>query len=260
LLSSFQVEFLQSELRPTTNASTDPSPTGSLTEASKTIAIEWPPPPKSSSRTFLTAAVTCRNEYCAEIGRESSLLTNERKMVGYRDTTTSVDTIMVGIPQQHDKCGHSNLKESYLISGKLSDILIRDGNAVDAAIATVVCTGAVEPHATGFGGGLLMLVHDRAINETVLINAVSIAPRTATEETYLANPNLAKLGYSSIGTPGFLHGIWTAFKRFGSGRIAWQDLLLPTINLLERGYPVSADFVSAVRSRFHEIITEKSMR
>ncbi|KHJ76159.1 hypothetical protein OESDEN_24222, partial [Oesophagostomum dentatum] len=44
--SFFQVEFLQSEIRPTTNASSDPSPTENLTEASKTIAIEWPPPPE----------------------------------------------------------------------------------------------------------------------------------------------------------------------------------------------------------------------
>ncbi|KIH50572.1 hypothetical protein ANCDUO_19350, partial [Ancylostoma duodenale] len=65
--------------------------------------------------------------------------------------------------------------------------------------------------------------------------------------------------YSSIGTPGFLHGIWTAYKRFGSGRISWQDLLQPSANLLERGYPVSADFVAAVQSRLHEIIAERSM-
>lgn len=41
------------------------------------------------------------------------------------------------------------------------DVLIRGGNAVDAAIATAICTGALHPHATGFGGGMVMLVHDR---------------------------------------------------------------------------------------------------
>ncbi|VDM77427.1 unnamed protein product [Strongylus vulgaris] len=81
----------------------------------------------------------------------------------------------------------------------------------------------------------MTVVKFQASNETVVINSGSSAPRSVREETFLANPNLAKIGYSSIGTPGFLHGIWTAYKRFGSGRIAWQDLLLPTIHLLERG-------------------------
>lgn len=48
--------------------------------------------------------------------------------------------------------------------GIFRDILIRDGNAVDAAIATVVCMGAVHPHATGFGGGLMMIVHNRYVH------------------------------------------------------------------------------------------------
>lgn len=40
------------------------------------------------------------------------------------------------------------------------------------------------------------------------------------------------LGYRSIATPGELHGYWTAFKRFGSGYVAWQDLVMPTVRLL----------------------------
>jgi gamma-glutamyltranspeptidase len=35
--------------------------------------------------------------------------------------------------------------------------------------------------------------------------------------------------------PGEVHGLWTAFKRFGSGKIAWMDLLMPTVNLLTEG-------------------------
>jgi gamma-glutamyltranspeptidase len=38
-----------------------------------------------------------------------------------------------------------------------------------------------------------------------------------------------------VAVPGELHGLWTAFKRFGSGKIAWMDLLLPTVSLLNEG-------------------------
>lgn len=47
------------------------------------------------------------------------------------------------------------------------------------------------------------------------------------------------IGYKSIAVPGELHGLWTAFKRHGSGRISWHDLILPTVNILNNGYPVS---------------------
>ncbi|KAK5975395.1 hypothetical protein GCK32_005652 [Trichostrongylus colubriformis] len=139
------------------------------------------------------------------------------------------------------------------------DVLIRGGNAVDAAIATVICEGGLRPHATGFGGGMVMLLHDRDINETTVISAYSSAPRSVTEETFAINHALAEIGYSSIATPGFLHGIWTAFRRYGSGRVAWQDLLLPTVHLLERGTPAGDDLVDAIRSRYNEIMSERSM-
>ncbi|KAK6759119.1 hypothetical protein RB195_016377 [Necator americanus] len=205
----YEVEFLDTESSPTQAYLPNLTSTKSSDDLTQDISTEWTSPPaRSASRKFLHATVTCRNEYCAEIGR---------------------------------------------------DVLIRGGNAVDSAIATVVCTGAVHPHASGFGGGLMMIIHKSENNETIVINAASSAPRSAKEETFLAYPSLAKLGFSSIATPGFLHGIWTAYKRFGSGKIAWQDLLMPTVNLLERGYPIDADFIAAVQNRFHELIAEKSM-
>ncbi|KAK6013911.1 hypothetical protein OSTOST_20745 [Ostertagia ostertagi] len=79
------------------------------------------------------------------------------------------------------------------------DVLIRGGNAVDAAIATVICEGGLRPHATGFGGGLVMLLHDRNKNETIVISAYSAAPRSATEETFIVNPALAEIGSCTSG-------------------------------------------------------------
>ncbi|VDO26513.1 unnamed protein product [Haemonchus placei] len=67
----------------------------------------------------------------------------------------------------------------------------------DAAIATVICEGGVRAHATGFGGGMVMLLHDRNKNETLVISAYSAAPRTATEETFVTNPALAEIGCSA---------------------------------------------------------------
>jgi gamma-glutamyltranspeptidase len=49
-------------------------------------------------------------------------------------------------------------------------------------------------------------------------------------------PGISINRFSNLGE---LHGYWTAFKRFSSGRIAWQDLVMPTVKLLSDGYPIT---------------------
>uniref|UniRef100_A0A914CF41 Gamma-glutamyltranspeptidase 1 n=1 Tax=Acrobeloides nanus TaxID=290746 RepID=A0A914CF41_9BILA len=69
-------------------------------------------------------------------------------------------------------------------------------------------------------------------------------------------------GYKAVGVPGEIHGYWTAFKRYGSGRVAWQDLLMPTVHLLNNGYPVSKLMKVTLESVRGQILTEdgQSMR
>ena len=38
----------------------------------------------------------------------------------------------------------------------------KNGNAVDAAIATALCVGVVNAHSAGIGGGGFMIVYDRS--------------------------------------------------------------------------------------------------
>lgn len=60
--------------------------------------------------------------------------------------------------------------------------------------------------------------------------------------------NASEIGYLAIAVPGELNGLWTAYKKFGSGRIAWGDLLQPTIDLCMNGLPVSETLGSSIKS------------
>ena len=42
----------------------------------------------------------------------------------------------------------------------LRDVLIDGGNAIDAAIATLVCVGVTNPQSSGLGGGMLMTIYN----------------------------------------------------------------------------------------------------
>ncbi|KAL3091694.1 hypothetical protein niasHT_024276 [Heterodera trifolii] len=71
--------------------------------------------------------------------------------------------------------------------------------------------------------------------------------------------NIFYLGYKSVATPGLLHGFWTSFKRFGSGKIAWMDLLMPTVHLLTDGFPVSKLMEKTLETYSEKIINSSHL-
>uniref|UniRef100_A0AC35FV63 Uncharacterized protein n=1 Tax=Panagrolaimus sp. PS1159 TaxID=55785 RepID=A0AC35FV63_9BILA len=128
-------------------------------------------------------------------------------------------------------------------------VLLKGGNAIDAGIATSFCIGGLNGHSSGIGGGFLATIYDSKIKKCVTIDARETAPLATNENTFYNNPKDAFIGYKSIAkkiksyksiaTPGEVHGFWTLFKRYGSGKVAWQDLIFPTVKLLKDGYPVT---------------------
>lgn len=55
-------------------------------------------------------------------------------------------------------------------------------------------------------------------------------------------PKSKTLGWRAPAVPGELHGLWTEYKNFGSGKITWDKLIQPTIELLEEGFGNSRAF------------------
>jgi gamma-glutamyltranspeptidase / glutathione hydrolase len=120
------------------------------------------------------------------------------------------------------------------------------GNAVDAAVAAVLASFAVESPLTGLGAGGYMVVHDGG--ETTLLDFFVAAPglegtaRTAelAPVEVIFDPNTTQtfyVGPVSCAVPGTPAGLVEALRRLGSMPLA--ELVGPAIRLAREGAPVN---------------------
>ncbi|MCC6927675.1 MAG: gamma-glutamyltransferase [Gemmatimonadaceae bacterium] len=135
------------------------------------------------------------------------------------------------------------------------EILAKGGNVVDAAVATSFALGVVEPDASGMGGYGEMLVFLKGMEKPVLFEFMARVP----EEGGLSNAALLQDGrYPSDGpvlamVPGTVAGMHAAWKRLGSGKVTWRELLAPAIRAAREGYVVSDGLATTLwleQSRF----------
>ncbi|MFQ5936768.1 MAG: gamma-glutamyltransferase family protein [Acidiferrobacterales bacterium] len=140
--------------------------------------------------------------------------------------------------------------QHYVASDVGARVLAGGGNAVDAAVATGLAIGAVEPWMSGLGGGGFMLVY---VADEQCVYAVDFgmrAPEKLDPEDYplvsgtdhdlfgwpavREDRNLA--GPLSFTVPGFVAGHALALERFGTR--SWRESLAPAIELAEHGMVV----------------------
>lgn len=144
------------------------------------------------------------------------------------------------------------------------EMLQRGGNVVDAAVAVSFALGVVEPDASGIGGYGEMLVFQRGMPQPRLLEFMARVP----EEGGLSNATLQENGrYPSDGpvlamVPGTVAAMHTAWKRHGSGRIPWADLLAPAIRAAREGYVVSDGLATTLwleRDRFAKYPSSRAL-
>ncbi len=113
------------------------------------------------------------------------------------------------------------------------------GSAVDAALATAYAQAVVSPAMTSIAGSGVMNVYHAPSGRNVIVDFLDQAGSQAHDGLFAdATPGEIQLGYKSMLVPTFVRGTQTAFEQFGSGRIAWKDLLEPAIRYAEEGFTV----------------------
>lgn len=127
-------------------------------------------------------------------------------------------------------------------------ILAAGGHAVDAAVATSLALGAVEPWMSGLGGGGFATIWDATRQEIRCLDYGMVAPAALdpndypltggpTSEGFFGWPGVVEdrniMGPYSIAIPGLVAGLALAHKTYG--KLPWADLAQPAIALAERG-------------------------
>jgi len=130
-----------------------------------------------------------------------------------------------------------------------ADILRHGGNAVDAAVAVALALAVVYPEAGNIGGGGFMLIRLNDGRSTA-IDYREKAPAAATRNMYAAssrdNP-ISTVGYLASGVPGTVAGLELAFKKYGSGKFTWAQLVEPARRLAADGFIVPYTLARSMR-------------
>jgi len=122
------------------------------------------------------------------------------------------------------------------------DMLRAGGTAVDAAIATQMVLGLVEPESSGLGGGAFLVLYDPATNKVTTFDGRETAPASASPDMFLdakgqVRPKSQVIpGGLSVGVPGVVAMLEMAHKKYG--RLPWAKLFEPAIKLARDGFPV----------------------
>ena len=128
------------------------------------------------------------------------------------------------------------------------DILKKDGNAIDAAIAANAMLGLVEPTGNGIGGDLFAIVWSAKDQKLYGLNASGRSPASLTLEHFkkLGLDRIPSHGPLPISVPGAVDGWFELHKRFGA--LPMTTILEPAIRYAREGFPLTEIIAAAWQS------------
>ncbi|MBV8104350.1 MAG: gamma-glutamyltransferase [Hyphomicrobiales bacterium] len=131
------------------------------------------------------------------------------------------------------------------------DVLRLGGNAIDAAVAVGFALAVTLPRAGNIGGGGFMLIHRADLDTTTAIDYRETAPAATTKDVFLdangeADPFKSLYSGLAIGVPGTVAGLELAWRKYGSGKFTFGELVAPAAALARQGLTVGGDVTDSL--------------
>jgi len=114
------------------------------------------------------------------------------------------------------------------------EILEMGGNAIDAAVAVSLTLAVTEPAGSGIAGQTVMLIK-RPGEPAIVVQGTTWSPRQIPDG---ATDAQLRYGHTASTVPSTLRVLDLAHRRFGSGEIAWPQLVRPAIRSAEQGFVI----------------------
>ena len=130
------------------------------------------------------------------------------------------------------------------------EMLSKEGNAVDAAVATAFTLAVTYPEAGNIGGGGFMTLWIE--RQPYFLDYREVAPSKADKDMFLDDKknvidNLSLYSHKASGVPGTVAGMWAVHQRFG--RLSWKEVMAPAIRFANDGFRVNKQLIT----RYQEI-------
>lgn len=114
-------------------------------------------------------------------------------------------------------------------------MLLKGGNAVDAALAAAITLTVVEPTGNGVGSDAFAILWDG--RELHGLNASGCSPAAWTPERFKGLERMPQRGWDSVTVPGAVSAWMALSTRFG--KLPFADLFEPAIAYAHDGFPVT---------------------
>ena len=130
------------------------------------------------------------------------------------------------------------------------EMLSKEGNVVDAAVATAFTLAVTYPEAGNIGGGGFMALWIEG--QPYFLDYREVAPSKADKDMFLDDKknvidNLSLYSHKASGVPGTVAGMWAVHQRFG--RLSWKEVMAPAIRFANDGFRVNKQLIT----RYQEI-------
>jgi gamma-glutamyltranspeptidase/glutathione hydrolase len=120
-------------------------------------------------------------------------------------------------------------------------ILLAGGNAVDAAVASMITLCVVLPGSVGLGGyGGSMVLYSAKTRKTIALDFDSRCPLAYRDELFADDwTGKSNFGYLAVTVPAVIAGLAMALREFGTK--SWTEVSSRAADLAENGFPMDSE-------------------